>query len=140
MANQWVPPYYGGPTSPTGSTSPPPNGSQQRLALDNLIRRELKVADPGDPNQVAQALLARYSEDPRAQAINQEAQGLPFLLSVPLQAPASPVATSSDVELRQATSDVDKGIQDLTTSPLLKDIAPELQGWADAVRSAITGG
>ncbi len=56
------------------------DGSNRRLALDNLIRRELKVGDPNDPAQVAQALLTRYQADPRAQGINQEAQGLPFLL------------------------------------------------------------
>jgi hypothetical protein len=108
--------------------------------LDNLIRRELKVGDPNDPAQVAQALLVRYQDDPRARAISQEAQGLPFLQTVPVPAQMTPAPTSSDNELALATADVEKGISDLTTNPLLKDITPELQGWADAIRSAIAAG
>jgi hypothetical protein len=137
-----IPPSYGGPVRPYGPVppTPPPSGSQQRLALDNLIRRELNVGDPSDPMQVARALLSRYQSDPRARAIDQEAQGLPFLQAplLPLPMPAAP--TSSDNELALAMSDVEKGLTDLTTNPLLKDVTPELQGWADAIRSAIEAG
>jgi hypothetical protein len=64
MATQMSHPIYssnstapaGTPPPPSGGT-PPPTGSPQRLALDNLIRRELRVGDPNDPQQVAQALL-----------------------------------------------------------------------------------
>jgi hypothetical protein len=122
---------------------PPANAdaSVQRLALDNLIRRELKVGDPNDPAQVAQALLARYQDDPRAKAIKQEAQGLPFLQTQAtsvVPAPASP--SSSDTEWQQALSDVDRDLNELVTNSLLKDLTPELQGWSQAVRSAITQG
>jgi hypothetical protein len=110
------------------------------LALDNLIRRELNVADPADPTQVAQALLSRYQNDPRARAIDQEAQGLPFLPAARSLTPMTSTPTSSDNELALAMADVEKGLTDLTTNPLLKDVTPELQGWADAVRSAIQTG
>jgi hypothetical protein len=76
MASQNTNPFYG---SSGGGMSA--SGNQQRLALDNLLRRELKVSDPNDPTQIAQALLSRYKDDPRANAISQEASGLPFLMS-----------------------------------------------------------
>jgi hypothetical protein len=141
MANQ-IPPAFGVPMRPSGPVPPtlPPSGSQQRLALDNLIRRELNVGDPSDPIQVAKALLSRYQDDPRARAIEQEAQGLPFLPHRTPMVPMTAAPTSSDNELALAMSDVQKGLTDLTTNPLLKDITPELQGWADAVRSAIEAG
>src|SRR5258708_4041504 len=103
MANSSSIPFYGRPSGSTGLVAR--DGSNQRLALDNLIRRELKVGDPNDASQVAQALLTRYQAAPRAQGISQEAQGLPFLMS-----PAAPAAlvqapTSSGAEWDQAVSD-----------------------------------
>ena len=126
-------------SGPPGGT-PPPTGSPQRLALDNLIRRELRVADPNDPQQVAQALLSRYRSDPRAAAITQEALGLPFLNTMPAEPRIVQAPTSSDAELQQGIDDVERDLQELTTSNLLKDVTPELKGWATAVRSVITEG
>jgi len=37
-------------------------------------------------------------------------------------------------------SDVERDLQELTTNALLKDITPELQGWAMAIRSAVQEG
>lgn len=131
-------PFYG--SSSSQGTVTPASGSTQRLALDNLIRRELKVGDPNDPAQIAQALLSRYKESPRAMAIKQEARGLPFLLSESAPATVPQAATSSDAELQQAKNDVERDLQELLTNSLLKDVTPEIQGWAQAVRSAIAEG
>lgn len=132
-------PFYGS-SSGAGSSTPPASGSPQRMALDNLFRRELRVSDPNDPKQIAEALLARYKGDPRAVAITQEAKGLPFLQSLPMPSTQPQATTSSDTELQQAKDDVDRDLHELTTNSLLKDVTPELQGWAQAVRSAITEG
>jgi hypothetical protein len=118
----------------------PVHGTPQQLALDNLIRRELRVGDPNDPQQVAQALLARYQNDPRAAAIAQEARGLPFLHTAPADTRMMQTPTSSEAELQQAVDDVERDVRELTTNNLLKDVTPELQGWATAVRSAIAEG
>jgi hypothetical protein len=99
MTPQSSPPFYGTSGSPSGGT--PTNGSPQRMALDNIIRRELRVSDPNDPNQIAQALLTRYKDSPRARAISQEAKGLPFL-QAPMQALVPQAATSSDAELQRS--------------------------------------
>jgi hypothetical protein len=48
--------------------------------------------------------------------------------------------TSSEAELQQAIDDVERDLQELTTNSLLKDITPELAGWATAIRSAIAEG
>jgi len=110
------------------------------MALDNILRRELRVSDPNDPNQIAQALLTLYKDTPRAQAISQEAKGLPFLQAAPMQTLVPQAATSSDSDLQQARDDVERDLQELTTNSFLKDVTPELQGWAQSVRSAIQEG
>jgi hypothetical protein len=98
------------------------------------------VGDPNDSQQIAQALLTRYKGDPRAAAIAQEARGLPFLQIVPAESRVMQAPTSSDTELQQAIDDVERDLRELTTNSLLKDITPELEGWATAVRAAITEG
>ncbi|TBW02150.1 hypothetical protein E0E52_18090 [Azotobacter chroococcum] len=112
----------------------------QRLALDNLIRRELKVGDPNDPMQVAQALLDRYKGDPRAAAIAQEARGLPFLQTVASTPSVAVSPTATTAEWEQACNDIQGDLQHLTTDTILKDITPELQGWAQAIRTTLQEG
>ncbi|HEV8311986.1 MAG TPA: hypothetical protein VGQ23_02885 [Burkholderiaceae bacterium] len=120
----------------TGLGAPNP----QRLALDNLIRRELKVGDPSDPMQIAQALLDRYQGDPRATAIAQEARGLPFLQAAPLAAPVLQQAASSGAEWTQACDDIERDLACLATDAILKDVMPELRGWTQAIRSCLQEG
>jgi hypothetical protein len=115
-------------------------GDQRRLALDNLIRRELKVGDPNDPKQIAEALLNRFKDDPRAGAITQEAKGLPFLQAMSMNPAVAAIASSSYADLQQAKDDVERDLLELATNTLLKDITPEIQGWTQAIRSAITEG
>src|SRR3954470_21958596 len=81
-------------------------GAQDRVTFDNLLRRELKVADPSDAKQVAQALMARYKNDRRTQAMDQEARGLPFAMAPSYQALAPSAPIASDGEWLQANDDV----------------------------------
>jgi len=115
-------------------------GAADRVSFDNLLRRELKVADPSDAKQVAQALMTRYKNDPRAKAMDQEARGLPFAMSPGYQpmSPAAPIA--SDNEWQQANDDVERDLRELTTSVELKDTSLELAGWAHGIRSALNEG
>lgn len=119
----------------TASGSP-----NRRLALDNLIRRELRVGDPSDPTQVAQALLQRYADTPVARSLVNEARGMPFLQTVTLAAPVAPAQTATSLDLKQAKDDIDADLHELLTSNQLKDITPELEGWAQAIRSAVAEG
>jgi len=118
----------------------PSTGDGIGLAIDNMLRNELKVSDPRDAGQVAAALLARYKDSPRARGIAQEAQGVPYLQQQQMQVLPPTMPTSSDVEFRQANSDVEKSLQDLGSSALLDDFGPELGGWAQAIRSAVAEG
>ena len=54
----------------TGDRSP------ARAAVDNVLRRSLKISNPYDPAEVAKGLLARYRDE--AERIKREQQGLPF--------------------------------------------------------------
>lgn len=130
-----MPSYASSSSNPTALTT-----SQDRLVLDNLIRRELKVGDPSDPQQVAQALLERYSGDPRAQAITQESRGLPFLQAVAPVATISAQSAACGAEWQQATDDIESDLRSLTADAILKDVKPELHGWAQAIRTALAEG
>jgi hypothetical protein len=126
-----------------GSAGAPHNGSRSSaagnvgLAIDNMLRNQLRVSDPRDPKQIAQGLAAYYQDLPQTAAINQEAAGLPFqqTRALPMAAPRQP--SSSDTEFNIANGDVEKALQDLATNPLTADITPEMQGWADSIRTAI---
>jgi hypothetical protein len=121
-------------------TRGPSSNATVNLAVDNMIRNQLKVSDVRDPKQIADALLNYYRDLPVAAAVRQEAQGLPFLQAPAMAALPPPRPTSSDAEFRIADSDVEKALTDLTTNPLTNDIVPEMQGWADSIRSAVVQG
>ncbi|TXH65121.1 MAG: hypothetical protein E6Q88_14535 [Lysobacteraceae bacterium] len=121
----------------SGRSTPP---SKAQLALDNLLRRELRVGDPRNPQQIAKALLDRYQAEPRARGIQSEAEGLPFLRSAPRFVQAAPDNTATSVDLKQAMSDVEKDLENLNRNNLLKDIDAELGGWSDGIRSSAQEG
>lgn len=126
------------PNSP--STQLTPGQPSKRLELDNLIRRELRVGDPSDPQQVAEALMKRYGDTPQARSLVNEARGLPFLQAMTLAPVAPPPQTATHQDWAQAQSDIEADLKELQTHNLLKDIQPELQGWARAIRSAAQEG
>lgn len=115
-------------------------GNKPRLDLDNLLRRELKVGDPNDPQQIAQALALRYQADARAQAIDGEAKGLPFLRSPTLRTDSPPAPTATSVDLEQAKNDVYQDLAMLLADNKTKDIRPELEGWQSVIDRSITEG
>jgi hypothetical protein len=142
-----MPPFAPNGFTPAGSglgpssTARRPSGNATvNLAVDNMIRNQLKVSDVRDPKQIADALLNYYRDLPVAAAVRQEAQGLPFLQAPSAAALPPPQPTSSDAEFRIADADVEKALTDLSTSPLTNDIVPEMQGWADSIRNAVGQG
>lgn len=126
--------------STTPSTLSPASNARPRMDLDNLLRRELKVGDPSDPQQIAQALSERYQGDLRAQAIESEARGLPFLRTPMLRGSAPPAPTATHVDLDQARRDVGMDLQMLLSDNLTKDIRPELEGWQSVIERSIDEG
>lgn len=137
MASQ---PRFPFPAARSSATATAAAGGFQRQALDDLIRRELRISDPSDPAQVAKALRERYQGDRRAQAIDQEALGLPYLQALPAAPTVTAAPTSCDAEMAQARDDIERDLAALTQSNLLKDTAAELRGWGTAIRSLVTEG
>jgi hypothetical protein len=142
-----MPPFAPNGFAPAGSGFGPATASRRpssnatvNLAVDNMIRNQLKVSDVRDPKQIADALLNYYRDLPVAAAVRQEAQGLPFLQTPAATALPPPQPTSSDAEFRIADGDVEKALTDLATNPLTNDIVPEMQGWADSIRIAVAQG
>jgi hypothetical protein len=125
---------------PGAATRGPSSDATVNLAVDNMIRNQLKVSDVRDPKQIADALLNYYRDLPTAQAVREEAMGLPFLQAPAAAALPPPRPTSSDAEFRIADADVEKALADLATNPLTNDIVPEMRGWADSIRTAIAQG
>lgn len=114
--------------------------AKRSVDLDNLLRRELKVGDPSDPQQIAKALADRYQGDARAQAIDGEAKGMPFLRTavIPVAQPVG--STATNVDLEQAKDDVDQDLRTLVADNLTKDIRPELEGWQQVIHRSIDEG
>ena len=116
----------------TGDRSP------ARAAVDNVMRRSLKISNPYDPAEVAKGLLARYGDE--AERIKREQQGLPFSV-MQAQPPSVPQTNGTGrPEMRRASDAIEAALKELTTSPDLADIQPELSGWASMIRRACADG
>jgi len=130
-----------GSASRNGAGRGPGSNAASTLALDNMLRNQLRVSDPRNAKDVAEGLLSYYQDLPQAAGIRQEALGLPFLPARAMNTPmAAATPTSSDAEYGIANGDVEKALQDLSNNPLTNDITPEMQGWGDSVRTAIVQG
>lgn len=107
------------------------------VELDNLVRRKLRVSDPSDPDEIAKALRTFYTKEGEELAL--EAEGVPFYKITRLDTDGKS-DTPSRAELKQAMDDIELDLNSLVNNSLLKDIKPELQGWASAIRSAAAEG
>jgi hypothetical protein len=124
-----------GPNDPatrtiTSDRSPP------TAAVDNLLRRALKISDPRNADEVAKGLLARYPDD--AAKIKREQMGVPFSIMA-----AQPVVVAPAIgrpDLTAATDTLERTLTELTSSPDLADVAPEMRGWATIIRRANADG
>ncbi len=116
------------------------SATDSRLGLDTLLRRELKVGDPNDPAQLARALMERYSDNRRAQAIEGEAKGLPFLHTPIVREVGAPVQVASDLDLELARERVRADLHSLLTDNLTQTMRPELEGWQGAIQHALDEG
>jgi hypothetical protein len=115
----------------TDATATAPPRSARTIAVDSFLRKTLRVGDPRDPRQIANALLLRYPEE-AARALR-EREGLPYsTLPDFVSIPQSGVAALA--ELSQAQDDLERDAQALLACSELKDIRPELAGWGRTIR------
>lgn len=113
--------------------------SPQSVAVDNVLRRALRVSDPSDPDQVAKGLLTLYPD--AADRIERERQGLNIRSLVEVAPMALPAGGgASTAELAQAQDDLERDLANVTGAAELKDITVELKGWGRAVRRAAADG
>ncbi len=116
----------------------PRERSPVAVKTDNVIRRALRITDPRDPGQVADALRKYFAED--SGLLIQEETGLPvYQLQGPSAVPARRSGPSG-AEQDQAKTDVERDFNALLGNPLLKDIEQELRGWRDAISSIVDNG
>jgi hypothetical protein len=111
--------------------------SPASAAVDNLLRRSLKISDPRNAEQVAKGLLERYPEE--AAKIKREQMGLPFSVMAVQPAPVVPVRVGRP-EIAKASDMLERALTELTTSPDVADIVPEMRGWATTIRRAAADG
>ncbi|WP_299822743.1 hypothetical protein [uncultured Jannaschia sp.] len=116
-----------------------PLRSNTTVTVDNVLRKALRVTDPGNPGQVAEALLKRFGGD--AEALRRERAGLPGINRMVAPMSTGPLARSVETrEMAEARADIDRDLDALVTESQLKDIEPELRGWAGAIRGAARAG
>jgi hypothetical protein len=121
------------------ATAPLATRSPQSIAVDNLLRRELRIGDPSDPAQIAKGLLARYPDT--ADEMFRERAGLNYgALDLPSPVSNGGGSSAGQTELALAQDYLQRDINALTNSSELKDIDIELKGWARAVRQAASDG
>lgn len=121
---------------PLASTTLLPERTPANMALDNLIRRRLKVSDPASPTEIASALERAYPAE--VAKLGREQMGLPFS-TVPFADMASraPTLRTDADAVRDA---LERDLRALDASSLLNEIQPELRGWASGIRSTFQRG
>lgn len=123
-------------TNPSDQSRSSTPRSATSVAVDNLIRRALRVSDPTDPTQLAKALIDRFPDD--ASRWRQELSGSP-IQAQPVQL-AVTTASGPSREVTEAQSDLDRDLDALLNESQIKDLQPELRGWASSVRNAARAG
>jgi hypothetical protein len=113
------------------------NRSQRAITVDNFMRKALRVNDPRNPDQIANALLSRYPEE--ADRDRREREGLSYA-SPGAQGRLPVMAQLGSVEIETARSNLERDIQTLTTHSTLKDVSIELTGWGRAARKTASDG
>jgi hypothetical protein len=112
--------------------------SPATATVDNLLRRSLKISKPDSPEEMAKGLLARYPEE--AAKIKREQLGVPFsVMAAPTVITVAPTGVGRP-EVRTANEALERALTQLTTSPDLADVAPEMRGWATTIRRAAADG
>ncbi|WP_052215880.1 hypothetical protein [Sphingomonas sp. ERG5] len=122
----------------TTSFSARTNRSQRTITVDNFMRKALRVSDPHNPDQIANALLARYPEE--ADRDRREREGLAYSSVRDGGTLVALAVSAGSVELETARADLERDLATITTLSQLKDIAIEMTGWGRAIRAAAADG
>src|SRR4051794_655293 len=108
------------------------------VLADNLMRRVLRISDPGNPQHVAQGLSRAYPTE--TTELNEEIQGLPIGIPMPGVLMSAAPASIASRELVQAQNNIQRDLDFLTGSSQLKEVEVELEGWGETIRTWLADG
>lgn len=112
--------------------------SPATVALDDLVRRRLRVSDPTDPHEIALALERAYPVE--KVKLTREAEGMPFATGRVLPPPhLAPVAGLNE-EAELAVDALERDIAALRDETLLADVKAEIRGWGSGILATIRDG
>ena len=113
--------------------------SSSRL-VDDLLRRELRVGDPRNPQEVVTALRKRYAAD--AARLDQEGAGLPIRYQP--EPPALPAAgsatTAGSAEEARTRLNLESDLSAIIDARENREWAPEIRGWRDTLLRELAEG
>lgn len=99
--------------------------------IDELLRRTLKIGDPRNPLEVANALRLRYGD--QAAKLDQEGTGVPVTGQIDptylVAAAGGPEGGTGEREQRRVQENLAADLAALTDNPANRDFRPELMGW-----------
>lgn len=104
--------------------------------VDDLIRRALRVGDPSNPREIAQALLRRYPD--AAVKLNDERSGFstgvtPTLFRAEMQPGGGGGESAGEREYTRVRGDLEADLGSLIEAPGNREWKPELTGWRSAL-------
>jgi IPT/TIG domain len=107
------------------------------VLADNMMRRVLRISDPGNAQEVAQGLSRAYPTE--TTELNEEIRGLP--IGIPAQTMITTATASiASRELAQAQNNIQRDLDFLTGSSQLKEVEVELEGWGETIRTWLADG
>jgi hypothetical protein len=115
-------------------TRPETFGAEGARALDELLRRKLKVGNPSDVTEMLRALQARYPDKDAlltAESLGFAATALPSTALAPPSGAAGPRRSFSAAEYETVLSDMKADFATVVSAPSNRDIGVEISGWRD---------
>src|SRR4051812_22852359 len=100
--------------SAANATTPLASRSPQSVALDNVLRRELRLSDPYDPDQIATALLGMYPVV--KDQMDRERNGFSYSDTPAPIAVAYPSGGATLAEVEQGRDDLERDLATLTNA------------------------
>lgn len=114
-----------------------PDRAPPQKTVESVLRKALKISDPGNVEELSRGLLMRYGKD--ALLIDRERKGLPFSVVADAVAAKSQSAGKRP-EVIDAQGDLERVLAEIAGDPALAEISAEMRGWARAIRAAAADG
>jgi hypothetical protein len=124
-------------TSPALLSASDLDRAPPQKTVESVLRKALKISDPGNVEELSRGLLLRYGKD--ALLIDRERKGLPF--SVVIDAvETTAISTGKRPEIVDAQGDLERVLAEIASDPALAEIGAEMRGWGRAIRAAAADG